>query len=454
MTSDGIDLTRTLVEEDLACEEPAPSRAWLISIGSAEDDFASAGRIIPLEGTQTVTFGRGDEASMRLREDGDSRHVELPFGWVSGRHAELRSSPAMTGLQFELADLGSRNGTLLGGTRIKDVARLRSGDVFEIGRSFWMVREVRLKKARNKKLHELDPTGTCSPHLHHIERTLHRLARSTIPIVLRGETGTGKEHFARAIHRVSERSGPFIIANLSTLSEERLEAMLFGGDDGPGLFEQADRGTLMLDELADLSPVVQNKLLSALAEGRAPRMGEQHHRSFDVRIVACTMHDLTKQVESGRFRPDLYSRLAGFVAELPPLRARREDLGLLCRSFVQSTRARGRALRLTSTAFRRLLMRAWPFNIRQLHQTLSTAALLTSGEGTLTADALAEVLEQDDGLPHNPDEVRQTRAELIDLLTTYSGDIEQIASVMNRDEFQIHRWLERFALVPESYSRQ
>lgn len=445
------DLTTTLVEDEPQEGLGRGTYVWLIGIGSPEDSFSSAGRVITIEESKSIRFGRDDEADgLSIVEEGDEISVGIPFGWASGQHAQLEIVDGPL-TRFTLRDLGSRNGTLVNGERIGDSVRLRPGDVFEIGRSFWMVREVRMRKHRTHRLQELDPTGTCNPHLHHIHRTLHRLAKSTIPIVLRGETGTGKEYLARAIHRVSGRSGPFCIANLAAMSEDRVERLLFGDPGKPGLFEEADEGTLMLDELAELSPAVQSKLLSALAEGRAARVGEEAARHFDVRLVACTLHDLSQMVEAGRFRPDLYSRLAGFVAELPPLRARREDLGLLVGTFVQDLQREGRPTRVTSNAFRRILARAWPFNVRQLSQTLTTASLLASGDGTITADALAEILEEDDGLPQSPDEVRRLRAELVRNLAKHEGDTDQVARAMNRDPYQIHRWLERFALHPESY---
>lgn len=445
------DLTNTLVEEEPQEGLGHGTYVWLIGIGSSEDNFASAGRVITLENARIVHFGRNDDGeSLSVLEEGDVTTVAIPFGWVSGRHAELEIAGGPT-TRFSLRDLGSRNGTLVNGERIEDTVRLRPGDVFEVGRSFWMVREVRMRKHRTHRLSELDPSGTCNPHLHHIHRTLYRLAKSSIPIVLRGETGTGKEYLARAIHRVSGRAGPFCVANLAAMSEDRVERLLFGDPGKPGLFEEADGGTLMLDELAELSPTVQAKLLSALAEGRAARVGEEAQRHFDVRLVACTLHDLNHMVEAGRFRPDLYSRLAGFVAELPPLRARREDVGLLVRTVVQDLQQEGRPTRVTSNAFRRILARAWPFNVRQLQQTLTTASLLASGDGTITADALSEILEEDDGLPQNPDEVRRLRAELVRNLAKHSGDTDEVARSMNRDPYQIHRWLERFALHPESY---
>lgn len=445
-------LTDTLVEDEPDQEPTAVRWAWLICIGSPEDKFATAGRVLPLEGARLVAFGRDESADgLSVSETETKVRVGIPFGWVSGRHAELDVTEATGGLAFALRDMGSRNGTLVNGERLRDQLRLRPSDVFEVGRSFWTVREVGLRKLRSHKLSELDPTGTCNPHLHHIHRTLHRLARSSIPIVLRGETGTGKQYLARAIHQVSERPGPFVVANLGAMSDDRVEEVLFGGNGSSGLFEQANGGTLMLDELGELSPAVQGKLLSALAEGRAARVGEQDTRTFDVRLVCATLHDLSRMVKAGGFRADLYSRLAGFVAELPPLRARREDLGLLTRAVIRDLQKEGRPVRITSNAFRRMLMRAWPFNIRQLRQTLTTASLLASGDGTITADALAEILDRDDGLPENPDDVRRLRAELVRLLSTHQGDADAVARTMNRDPYQIHRWLQRFDLRPESF---
>ena len=446
----------TLVEED--GESTGGSlRGWLISIGSPEDNFAAAGGVTPLTAGSVVNFGRTDASDgMSIETEGNRTEVGIPFGWVSGEHATLEverreAQGADPSLTFKLRDLGSRNGTLVNGQRLSAPRSLRSGDVFELGRSFWTVREVRLRRAAPERATDLDPTGTVSPHLHHIHRTLHRLAPSSIPILLRGETGTGKEYLARALHRVSGRPGPFVVANLGALSEARVENALFGDTKSPGLFEQATGGTLMLDELGELSPSVQSKLLSALTEGRAARVGEKDARSFDVRLIASTLHDLSASVDAGTFRPDLYSRLAGFVAELPPLRSRREDLGLLCRHFVGQLQKEGRPSRITSNAFRRILSRAWPFNVRQLNQALATAGLLASGDGTITADALAEILEQDDGLPQNPDEVRRVRAELVRSLTEHGGDIERVAEALGREPYQLGRWMERFALRAESY---
>jgi transcriptional regulator of acetoin/glycerol metabolism len=443
----------TLVEDEAESGGPVVPRAWLIGIGSTEDGLRSAGKVVtPEPGVHVVRFGRDENADGISITEGPGRvEVGISLGWVSGRHAELEIVEDTASLRFAIKDLGSRNGTLVGGERITTSVKLRPGEVIEVGRSFWTVREVRFRRMRGHRLDELDPTGTCNPHLHHIHRTLHRLTRSSIPIVLRGETGTGKEYLARAIHRMSGRTGPFVVANLGAFPEDRIEAHLFGGGERPGLFEQANGGTLLLDELGELSPSVQYKLLLALSEGRAARVGEESARRFDVRMIASTQHDLQRMVEDGRFRPDLYSRLAGFVAELPPLRARREDIGLLVRAWIKQMEAEGRPVKVTTNAFRRMLRHTWPFNVRQLMQSLTTASLLASGDGTLTGDALAEVLEQDDGLPHSPDEVRTLRDELVRQLAQHAGDMDRVARALNRPANQVERWLERFALRPETY---
>jgi DNA-binding NtrC family response regulator len=446
-------LTTTLVEEEPGADLEVRTRPWLIGIGSPEDGFATAGRIYPLERYRTVAFGRDEQADGLSSHDGetDTLMVGIPFGWVSSHHARLDVLGGDDPPDITLTDLGSRNGTLVNGERVRATVHLRPADVFEIGRSFWMVRNVRMRRMRMKQAMDLDATGTCSPHLYQIHRTLHRLATSSIPIVLRGETGTGKEHLARAVHEASGRVGPFVLANLGALSVDRVEEVLFGGTDRPGLFEQANGGTLLLEELGELSTAVQGKLLSALTEGRAARVGEKESRSFDVRLICSTMHDLARMVEDGHFRADLFSRLAGYVAELPPLRARREDMGLLCRTLITKLAREGRAVRLTTNAFRRMLLRAWPFNIRQVEQTLATTSLLSSGDGTITAEAIAEVLDQDDGLPESPDDVRRVRAELVKRLAEHGGDFEAVARAWGRDAFQIQRWIRRFDLEASAY---
>ncbi|NVB39354.1 sigma 54-interacting transcriptional regulator [Pseudenhygromyxa sp. WMMC2535] len=450
----------TIPEETLSDDSPqlhrrGPSHAWLIYIGSSENDFAGAGQVWAVESLAKVRFGRVSGEAIVAEREGDDLNMRIPLGWISGRHAELRVIPSATGLEFELCDLDSRNGTHIERQPIPGMARLLPGQVFEVGRSFWMIREVNQADLPPEPVKLLDPSGTSNPNLCATQRTLLRLAKSDVPLLLHGETGTGKEVTARAVHKLSERPGPFLAANLAALSDERVDSMLFGhrrgafpgaDEDTPGIFEQADGGTLFLDELGELSAVAQTKLHAALAEGRVMRVGEQQPRKFDVRVICSTLHDIRAGVESGDFRPDLYSRLAGFAATLPPLRRRREDLGVLTRVVT------GGKVKLATRAFRRILSHTWPFNVRELHQTLATASILAGGD-EISRDLLDEILASRRDMPQSPESVSQLRAKLVSELAKSGGDTAEVARALHRDQKEIHRWIERFEIEPDAYRK-
>ena len=221
--------------------------------------------------------------------------------------------------------------------------------------------------------------------------------------------------------------------------------------DHQGIFEQADDGTLFLDELGELTPTVQSKLLAALTERRVTRVGEPVSRHFDVRVICSTLQDVHGLVQAGRFRPDLYSRLAGYEAVLPPLRARREDLGVLTRHM---TTARTRATsRVATRAFRRILSYGWPYNVRELKQTLATASILAGSGGEITREVLDEIMERRKDMPQDPDNVQELRAQLVSNLARAHGDTSEVAKAMQRDPREIQRWIERFDLRPESYEQ-
>lgn len=449
-------------DETLTEDSPSPRsradgpRAWLIFIGSSENQFADAGQVFSLDEVRTVRFGRGRNA-IDSELSGTVLHVSIPLGWVSGAHAELRIVPSTGGVEFDLRDLGSRNGTHIERQPIPGIARLRSGQVFEIGRSFWMVREVAARELEPAHVDLLDVAGTSNPSLCAIQRTLSRLADSDVPLLLCGETGTGKEVTARAIHRASGRSGPFVTANLAAFSDDRVDSTLLGYragafngavEDQPGLFETANGGTLFFDELGELSSAMQSKLLAALTDGRTTRLGEHEARKFDVRPICASLHDVHAMVLSGTFRPDLYSRLVGFQAELPPLRDRREDLGVLTRALCKN---RGAPVQVSTRAFRRILAYEWPYNVRELEQTIATASILAGSDGEITREVLDEIVERRSDMPRSPDTVRELRAELVDRLARTGGDTAEMARQMDRDQKEIQRWLERFELRPEAY---
>lgn len=215
-----------------------------------------------------------------------------------------------------------------------------------------------------------------------------RLAEHRTTVLITGERGTGKEVIAQAIHRASPRAAnPFVAVNCAAIPDALLESELFGhvkgaftgaAGDRPGLFEQADGGTLLLDEIGELPLPLQAKLLRVLQEGEIRRVGDQRTRRLDVRLLAATAKDLAVEAAAGRFREDLFDRLNVVTIHLPPLAERREDIAPLARHFAARLARRfGRPLALSPGALVWLEQQQWPGNIRQLEHSLERAAVLS-----------------------------------------------------------------------------
>jgi Nif-specific regulatory protein len=217
------------------------------------------------------------------------------------------------------------------------------------------------------------------------------VAKWNTTVLIRGETGTGKELIANAIHYNSPRAkAPFVKLNCAALPENLLESELFGHEKGAftgamtqrkGRFEQADSGTLFLDEVGEVSAAFQSKLLRVLQEGEMERVGGNRTIKVDVRVIAATHRDLEGEVASGRFREDLYYRLNVMPIYLPSLRERMEDIPDIARFLVEKIAAQqSRPLSLTDAALRVLMHHAWPGNVRELENCLERAAVLTEAE--------------------------------------------------------------------------
>jgi Nif-specific regulatory protein len=209
-------------------------------------------------------------------------------------------------------------------------------------------------------------------------------------VLIRGETGTGKELIANAIHYNSPRArGSFVKLNCAALPETLLESELFGHEKGAftgavaqrkGRFEQAEGGTVFLDEIGEISASFQAKLLRVLQEGELERVGGTRTIKVDVRVVAATHRDLEAEVESGKFREDLYYRLNVMPLYLPPLRERMEDIPEIARFLVEKIGSKqGRTLTLSDTALRILMHHDWPGNVRELENCLERASVMTEG---------------------------------------------------------------------------
>jgi two-component system NtrC family response regulator len=225
-----------------------------------------------------------------------------------------------------------------------------------------------------------------SPTMHRLLSSVERIARANASVLILGESGSGKEMIARALHHYSRRaSKPWVDISCAALPEQLLESELFGHERGafsgadqakPGLFELADQGTLFLDEVAELDPRMQVKLLRVLDGVSYYRVGGVKKVSVDVRVVAATNRDLDAAVGAGQFRQDLFHRLSQVTVTVPPLRQRREDIGPLAAYFLGQ---HDPALRLTSAAITRLEAYAWPGNVRELRNVVLQAAVLSEG---------------------------------------------------------------------------
>jgi len=240
-----------------------------------------------------------------------------------------------------------------------------------------------------------------STQMAQVVELIRRVAPTNATVLIQGESGTGKELIAKAIHHASERArGPFIAINCGALPETLLESEIFGHVRGAftgasankkGLFEEADGGTLLLDEIGEMAPTLQVKLLRALQSGEIRPVGSTQAITVDVRVVAATNRDLDQMIRQGGFREDLFYRLSVIPVALPPLRERREDIPLLAEHFLARAAERlGRSLRLSPAAVDRLLRYAWPGNVRELENAIERAAIL----------ARHEVIEPDDLPPH------------------------------------------------------
>jgi len=264
----------------------------------------------------------------------------------------------------------------------------------------------------------LPPIVGASPRMQRLIRLVSRVAPTESTVLVLGESGTGKELVARSLHVLSRRAqGPFVPVNVAALPETLIESELFGYAKGaftgaqadrPGLVEEADGGTLFLDEIGDMPPTTQVRLLRTLENNEVRRLGENTPRHVDVRVVAATHRDLQAFVAEGRFRADLYYRLNVVQLEVPPLRARPEDIGLLASYFLEraARRTGRRNLRFAPEAVALLARHAWPGNVRELENAVDHAVAVSEGELLGAGDLPASVRAPRLLAPHAGPEAR------------------------------------------------
>jgi DNA-binding NtrC family response regulator len=300
--------------------------------------------------------------------------VVVPDALVSRRHAVLELREA--GLW--LKDLDSTNGTRVNGLRVGS-AWLGGGERLEVGSTvFEVLREAAGEVPAVPITTRFGRALGQSEAMRRVFHQAQRLAQTDVPVLIEGETGTGKEVLAESLHEASRRAaGPFVVFDCTTVPAELLESALFGHEKGAftgavqqhlGVFERAHGGTLFIDEIGDLELASQSRLLRVLERREVQRVGGERLIPVDVRVIAATRRDLEKEIQAGRFRDDLFYRLAVTRLELPPLREREGDVELLARAFWQQLEGPGA---LPAAWLARALASPWPGNVRELRNAIA-----------------------------------------------------------------------------------
>jgi DNA-binding NtrC family response regulator len=384
----------------------------------------------------TLTIGRGEHCEIALEDAAASRE-------------HLRLSRTEQGVQ--VVDLGSRNGTFVGGRRTQ-TALLEAGGILRIGATIVRVgqhAEVFVAPSAEGPL----VGGT---QLAALRRTLSLVAATDLPVLLLGETGTGKDVTAALLHQASGRKGRLVAINCATLPETLAESELFGHVRGAfsgatqarrGLITSAAGGTLFLDEVGELSPAVQAKLLRVLEDKQVRPVGSEQAQLVDVRIVSATNRDLQARVVSGAFRGDLLARLSGVELALPPLRSRIEDLLVLI-SYLLG-RANHTLDTVSADALEALVLYDWPRNVRELDAVLRGAML--GGGDQLTFDMLPARLREHLqrarlGPAPGPPPRSGTRGELEEALRANAGNVRRTSQALGIARAHVYRLAERWSI--------
>lgn len=375
--------------------------------------------------------------------------VVLESDQVSRRHAEIRRE----GLAFLIRDLASRNGVHLDGTRTP-VGGLFIGSLIRLGEWLGVVVEVDAGQVgQAESFNEMVPGYWAGPTLWPKLEPIRGAALTKIPILIEGETGTGKEGVARAIHAWSGRRGSLVAVNCAAIPENLAEGELFGYRKGAftgaeraheGYLRAADGGTLFLDEVADLPPSVQPKLLRALEQSESTPIGQSVPIAIDVRLVAAVQQPLSTAVEERRFRPDLYARLDGVSVHLPPLCERIDEIPFLFGQFLRRHLGNRTRPTIETPLVEALCRYDWPYNVRELDRVVQQLVALFSFERTLTRSHLPEKIREgiksaDPSISAAP---KPTPDAVLGVLTEERCNIRKAADRLMVSRQQLYRLLE------------
>lgn len=498
--SDTAGITLSLTDEPRRrSAEPAARPQLILALECSRPTVLSVR--FDLSDVHLVTFGRGSQRSVQRSghesAPGDQQNlnvpgqldIRVPDRWMSSRHARLEHSFG----RWMLTDTNSKNGVFVNGEPVQRVT-LQDGALIELGHTFLLFRDTLPTPPGldgyepNLDYAATPPTipgmATLLPEFAYHLQQLGRIAQAPIPVLLQGPSGSGKEVVARAIHTLSQRRGDMVAVNCGAIPSNLVESELFGHkkgsfsgaiDDRVGLVRSADGGTLFLDEIGDLPAPSQAALLRVLQECEVTPVGGTRPLSVDLRVVAATHQDLDALIDTGGFRQDLFARLAGFRLRLPSLAERREDLGLLIGLLFGKIDGAADHPGFDCDAVRLMFDYDWPLNIRELEQTLTTAAVLSAGE-TIAVEHLPTALRSGrgraatgSGLSGRADSVpdsdrassqppesaadEERRKQLLGHLRAHRGNVSAVARAMGKDRKQIQRWLKRYKLLANDFRR-
>lgn len=415
----------------------------------------------------TLELGRATAAGPAVL---DGRSFLLPDPFVSRTHARI----SRQGTVDFIEDLGSKQGTYVNDERISKATQLNDGDCIEIGHSFFVYRRteplmaVRLAGAEPLTMH--GPTATVCPEMVQVSQDLERIAKSEQPVLILAETGAGKEIAANFVHQKSARTGAFVPIDCGAIPPHLVEGELFGHKKGAfsgaheerlGRIRSAEGGTIFLDEIGNMPLQAQASLLRVVQEREVIPVGADKGKPVNVRWVAATNADLF--AENSGFRSDLRARLSGYVAQLPPLRNRREDLGFLCAFLLKKVGVS--TATITRNAARALFLGELSGNVRELERALASAAVL-KGEGAIDVHHLS-VLAAKSSSEHKavPKEVgvamaakaeetererpytrRPSKAEIEEALVKAKRIQSEAARLLGVHERQLARWMDAYGI--------
>ncbi len=400
---------------------------------------------------------------------GKQNDLTLADSTISKRHCEITVDEA----GYQIRDLESTNGTLVQGVKVS-AAFLNPGAEFQLGKTrviFCPLQESRdIPLSRNESFGAMIGRSVAMRRIFHLAETY---APTDATVMITGETGTGKEILAAELHKHSQRANkPYLVIDCAAISKDLIESELFGhvkgaftgaNADRQGAFEHADGGTVFLDEIGDLKPELQPKLLRVLENREIRRVGDNRVRKINVRIICATNRKLDQEVNAGRFREDLYYRLSVVQIELPPLRRRKEDLPLLAKRFLcdlHGADAMSQVARFDETMD--LLKRHdWPGNVRELRNLIEVAFYASNRPVDLSAFLglgrfLPRLEEEADGSAVSADRpFKDAKNDLIedferkyleDLLRRHEGNISRSAREAGIERAYLQRLIRKYDL--------